>query len=145
MVDVLAQRGDYEAAHRLEGLWNEILAEEDVELLCSYDLDSLDAASHARVLLDACATHSSLVPEEGATLDAAVASALGDVFGPDQGPVLMRVLPTRARLLERMSVGSAILVSLRALDPDAGARVHARARAHMRGLALTPAGPTAPR
>lgn len=143
MVNVLAQRGDHDAAHRLECLWNEILAEEDVELLCSYELDSLDAVSHARVLLDACATHTRLDPEEGsATLDAAVAHALADVFGPDQAPVLLRVLPTRARLRERMCAGSAILVSLRALDPDAGARLHASARTRLRSV--TTAAATAP-
>lgn len=139
MVDVLAKRGQIGAAHQLELLWNEILAENDARLLCSYELDALDPATHARVLHDVCATHSDLVPEEGPALNDAVSFALDDVFGPDDARLLRRVLPTRPRLLERMSMGSAILVSLRALHPTLGDQVARRARSRIADLMVTPA------
>lgn len=145
LVDVLARRGQLDAADRLERLWNEILAEDHVELLCSYDLDALDPGAHARVLLDVCCTHSRLCSEDGDALDAAVADALRDVFGPEQATLLRRILPTRARLLERMSAGSAILVSLRSLDAGVGAEVHRRARLHMTRPVTIPGPRIAPR
>lgn len=131
IVDLLVKRGEITAANELEKLWNELLAEEDAQLLCSYELDALDPTAHARVLLDVCETHAQLVPEEGADLDAAVDAALVEVFGTDEVPAIHCVAPTHAHLLDRMSVGSAVLVSLRALDPIVGDEVAHRARAHV--------------
>lgn len=131
MVDVLAQQGRYDGAARLEDLWNEILAEDDLELLCSYDLDALDPTAHARVLLDVCSTHAQLEIDDGAALDDAVKAALRDRFGDEQANLLVRVLPARHRLLLRMHHGSAILVSLRSIDPAMGAEIHRLARSRL--------------
>lgn len=145
MVDVLAKSGRPEAANRLEALWNEIIAEADLQLLCSYELDVLDPAAHARVLLDVCHSHTDLVPEEGPALDGAVSRALDEVFGPEEARVLRRVLPTRSLLLERMSAGSAMLMSLRALHPELGEEVAHRARRHIATRAAITAATRAPR
>jgi hypothetical protein len=37
LVDVLASRGDFAAAVRLEGLWNDLLRREQIRLMCGYD------------------------------------------------------------------------------------------------------------
>lgn len=131
MVDILTHEGDLDAAHRLEQLWNEIVAESDVHLLCTYSLDALDPATHAKALLDICSTHDECIPSAGGALDAAVNGALEDVFGEEQGQTLGRLLPARSGLLDRMSAGSAILVSLRGIHPVIGERVAVRARARI--------------
>jgi signal transduction histidine kinase len=67
MVDVLNQRGDGEAAVRLEELWNELARERSFSLLCAYRLrgfaDQSDGDRFARI----CATHSDVIPAEGYT------------------------------------------------------------------------------
>lgn len=51
MVGVLCERGRYADAIRLEGMWNELLAEADVSLHCGYALRLFDFAD-ARPYLD---------------------------------------------------------------------------------------------
>lgn len=130
MVDVLVKNGNSRAAHELEKLWNDLLAEEDIQLLCSYEIDELGADAQARVLLDVCETHSDLVPEEGDALDHAVTAALTDIFGPQEAATMRDSLPLRKELLDVMQRPSAILLSLREMDAAVGAEVAQRARVY---------------
>lgn len=128
MVDLLAKNAQPDAALALERLWNEILDESDAELLCSYRLDALEPALYARVLADVCTTHSEVICADAKSMDAAVESALSDVFGADDAGILHRLLPPRHRLLDRMTRGVAVIVALRDIDPALGERVATRAR-----------------
>ena len=81
MVDLL-RRTSFKATLRLEALWNEILVERGIALLCGYSLDTFDAKLYRGVLQQVSGIHSHLIPvEDYARLDAAVDRAYEEVFG----------------------------------------------------------------
>jgi signal transduction histidine kinase len=67
MVDVLYQRGDGDAAMRLEELWSELAHERAFSLLCAYRLRGFADESHRDRFARICATHSQVIPAEGYT------------------------------------------------------------------------------
>jgi hypothetical protein len=62
MVDVLWQRGEREAAIRLEEYWNELGQLQTFSLFCAYRLDPLDGALYGGPLESVCRVHSRLIP-----------------------------------------------------------------------------------
>lgn len=60
MVDVLAARGQYKAAYRLEELWNKLGRRETFTLFCGYASGHFGDPRTANVLADICASHSHL-------------------------------------------------------------------------------------
>lgn len=127
MVNLLWQRGNLPAAQRLEALWNEVIAEEDIRLLCSYAVDNLDARTHAGLLHDVCAGHARLLPEEDdARFEDAVALALAEVLGPGGRGLPGTLRPSTLRIA--MPPGQAVLVALHETQPAVAGRVLAATR-----------------
>ena len=62
MVDVLWQRGEREAAIRLEEYWNELGQLQTFTLFCAYRMDPLDGALYGGPLESVCRVHSHLLP-----------------------------------------------------------------------------------
>jgi len=62
MVDLLWREGNSSAAMRLEDLWNDFLAREDVSLFCAYSMASFFRESDADRVRDICARHTRIVP-----------------------------------------------------------------------------------
>ena len=62
MVDVLWQRGEREAAIRLEEYWNELGQVQTFSLLCAYRMNPLDGALYGGPLESVCRAHSRLLP-----------------------------------------------------------------------------------
>ncbi|HEX6162975.1 MAG TPA: MEDS domain-containing protein [Vicinamibacterales bacterium] len=60
MVDVLAARGNYKAAHQLEELWNDLGRRESYTLFCGYASGHFGDPKTARVLQNICDAHSEL-------------------------------------------------------------------------------------
>ncbi len=60
MVDVLAARGNYRAAHQLEELWNDLGRRESYTLFCGYASGHFGDPKTAKALADICASHSHL-------------------------------------------------------------------------------------
>jgi len=62
MVGVLCQEGNYEAAMKLEDLWNDLRSEYPLSLFCGYPMSSLhhagDRMSHI------CSSHTRVIPDE---------------------------------------------------------------------------------
>ncbi|HTL44394.1 MAG TPA: MEDS domain-containing protein [Vicinamibacterales bacterium] len=58
LVDLLAARGDLDAALRLEQLWNELLDREPITLLCGYDATVFAPDRAAARLRSVCECHS---------------------------------------------------------------------------------------
>lgn len=58
MVDILAQRGDFENVIRLESIWSEVVPDFPVQLLCGYSATSFLPASTHRAMADICCAHS---------------------------------------------------------------------------------------
>lgn len=61
MVDLLWKRGNVAGAIQLEGLWNDLIAEDPFELLCAYPSSHLSGSRLADVN-DVCARHSQVTP-----------------------------------------------------------------------------------
>jgi signal transduction histidine kinase len=65
MVDLLCRDGNFEAAVRLEELWNEIGAGGRLSLLCAYDLSGLGEDAHGPAFERICDVHDRVAPAEG--------------------------------------------------------------------------------
>src|SRR2546423_15262057 len=61
MVDVLWQRGERDAALRLEEYWNELAKRQSFSLFCAYRMDNLDGDGYGP-LECICAAHSHFIP-----------------------------------------------------------------------------------
>jgi hypothetical protein len=132
MVDLLWAES-LEATVELEELWNEVLDDEHLSLLCAYRLDPLDRGVQ-RVFRRVTHCHSELLPEERAeAFDAAVERAYDDVFGADSDwPTLRELLVAHQSLVTRMPAAHAAIFALDALLPAIGDRVRLKARQHYR-------------
>jgi len=64
MVALLWEQGRYEAAIRLEELWNGLAGTHSFSLLCAYPMDSFRNVEHAKPFLDVCNAHSRVRPTE---------------------------------------------------------------------------------
>ena len=62
MVDVLWQRGQQEAAVRLEEFWNELAKLQTFSLFCAYQLDNRDSLSYGGSFECVCKLHTHLIP-----------------------------------------------------------------------------------
>ena len=81
MVDLL-RRTSLTATLRLEALWNELLIERGLALLCGYSLDTFDPKIYRGLLQQVTGSHSHLIPvEDYARLAQAVDRGYAEVFG----------------------------------------------------------------
>jgi PAS domain S-box-containing protein len=64
MVNILWATGNYEAALRLEQLWNQLAREHSFSLLCAYPIAGFNSAKHTDTFLNICAEHSAVFPSE---------------------------------------------------------------------------------
>ena len=129
MVNLLCERAP-EAALDLETLWNEVLAERRVSLLCAYRLDNFDRGVHRRLLHQISHKHSHLVPvEHYQRLESAVDRAYREVFGAEGDTVALRdLLVSGVPTTPAMPPGEAALIALRGLRTDIADAVLERAR-----------------
>jgi hypothetical protein len=65
MVDLLAARGQYKAAHQLEELWNALGRRESYTLFCGYASGHFGDPKTAKFLSDICDAHSELHRKKG--------------------------------------------------------------------------------
>jgi len=131
MVDIL-RRADVAAAMRLERLWNELLRDRQVALLCGYSLDAFDPHIYHGLLQQVSATHSDLIPvDDYARLARAVDRAYADVFGGgDDAQALQHAVLTHYRRAATMPEAEAAILALREFVPDTTDALLARVRRH---------------
>ncbi len=67
MVSVLWAEGQYDAALRLEALWNELHKVHDFVLYCAYPMHQFGVEAMAGPFADVCAAHSRVIPAESYT------------------------------------------------------------------------------
>ena len=90
MVDVLWQRGEREAAIRLEEYWNELGQLQTFSLFCAYRLDPLDGALYGGPLESVCRVHSHLMPaRDQQRIDQAVQEASRKVLDQPLAGILL--------------------------------------------------------
>ena len=64
MVGVLCERGEFEAALRLEQLWNELGRRHPFTLFCAYSQTLFSQAEHSALFEHVCAAHTHVLPSE---------------------------------------------------------------------------------
>lgn len=69
MVALLWMREKYQAAIRLEQLWNALQSEESFFLYCAYPLAGFDRQKHLEDFQRICGEHSEIIPDECVVLD----------------------------------------------------------------------------
>lgn len=95
MVDVLWQRGEREAAIRLEEYWNELGRLQAFSLFCAYRMDPLDATAYGGPLESVCKVHTHVIPaRDAARYDDAVRAAIRKVLDQPLCDVLFSLVPT---------------------------------------------------
>jgi DcmR-like sensory protein len=132
MVDLLWP-DSLQATVELERLWNEVLADERLSLICAYRLDALDRGVQG-VLRQVTHCHSHLLPAENPeAFDAAVDRAYTEVFGVD-GDVrtLRELLVAHERPTTRMPAAQAAMFALESLLPKLAHDVRTKAREYYR-------------
>lgn len=132
MVDLLCKDGNPVAAQRLELLWNEVIDETGIRLLCSYELDLLDASAHGEPLAGACVGHSTLLPTEDMDrFEKAVADTLREEVGPWRATFLEAQFGGARAHGVAMAPAHALLAKAHAHDAALAARLLAGARRHL--------------
>ena len=95
MVALLWADGNYDAAIRLEELWNDLQETYSFSLFCSYPMNGFGGEALAKPLSDVCAGHSQVIPAESYTA----------LIDPDDRLRAITLLQQKARSLE--GLGSA--------------------------------------
>ena len=129
MVDVLWQRGERDAATRLEEFWNELGKLQTFSLFCAYRMDPLDSRQYGGALECVCNTHTHLLPaRDAAAFDEAVQAASSNVLDQPLAQLLLS-LAANHRTPTRMPMGQATLFWLKQNMPRTAEKVLSELRA----------------
>jgi DcmR-like sensory protein len=133
MVDVLWQKGQREAAMRLEEYWNELGTLQTFSVLCTYRLDNLDRKAYGGPLESVCKAHTHLIPvRDYAGFDQAVNAAATKILDAPLAQILLS-LSANHRPATHMPPGQATLFWLRHNMPRTADRVLEEMRARGAG------------
>ncbi len=129
MVDVLWQRGERDAAIRLEEFWNDLARLQTFTLLCAYYIDNLDPEAYAGPLECVCKVHSHLIPTPDYSLfNQAVVDATEKVLDQRLAHMLVS-LSASSKPAAEMPEGQATLLWLKRNMPRTADKVLAEVRA----------------
>jgi hypothetical protein len=129
MVDVLWQRGQREAAIRLEEYWNELGKLQTFSLFCAYRMDPLQLETYGGALQSVCKVHTHLFPAlDGERFTEAVDAASRKVLDQPLAQILLS-LAAHHRPATRMPDGQATLLWLHQNMPRTAAKVLKELRA----------------
>jgi hypothetical protein len=128
MVDLLWQRGEREAAIRLEEFWNDLAGLQTFSLLCAYHMDNLDPAAYSGALDCICRVHSHLIAaRDYKRFNEAVVEASEAVLDETLAQMLLS-LSERHRPQTAMPQGQATLLWLQHNMPRTAEKVLAQVR-----------------
>lgn len=129
MVDLLWQRGERDAAIRLEEFWNDLARLQTFSLLCAYRIDNLDPEAYAGPLECVCKVHTHLIPaRDYASFNQAVIEASEKVLAVPLASMLLS-LSASSRPATVMPEGQATLLWLKRNMPRTAEKVLAEVRA----------------
>ena len=129
MVDVLWQRGEREAALRLEQYWNELGQLQTFSLFCTYHMDPLDSAAYGGPLESVCKAHTHFIPShDPERFDAAVQQVTRKVLDTPLAQILL-TLAAKHRPATQMPAGQATLFWLKQNMPRTAEKVLSELRA----------------
>jgi len=128
MVDLLWQRGEREAAIRLEEFWNDLSGLQTFSLLCAYYMDNLDPGAYSGPLDCICRVHSHLIAaRDYKRFNEAVVEASEAILDQTLARMLLS-LSERHRPPTEMPQGQATLLWLQHNMPRTAAKVLAQVR-----------------
>ena len=131
MVALLWQDGNYDAAIRLEQLWNELGETRRFSLLCAYRGNSLAPEFHGRPAQAIYREHTHLVPpEDYERLTQAVNLAMDEQFGETEAASLRPIIASSKRRLAVLPGAQASLLWIQSHLPDRIDDVLTSARRH---------------
>lgn len=136
MVSLLWQDRRYDAAVRLEELWNELHDSHRFTLLCAYEGSALAPEFHGRCAEQVYAAHSHVLPPNHERLNEAVDRALDEVLGADAAGALRPLIAANRRPIAAMAGAQASLLWLQSNLPDRVDAVLAAARKHFAAAAV---------
>ena len=129
MVDVLWQKGEREAALRLEEYWNELSKLQTFSLLCAYAMDNLDGNAYGGPLECICKAHTHLIPaRDYSRFNHAVTEATKKVLDRPLAQILLS-LSANHRPATHMPSGQATLLWLKHNMPRTAEKVFSEVRA----------------
>jgi hypothetical protein len=130
MVNVLWQRGERDAALRLEEYWNELGRLQTFSLFCAYRMDPFDRDQYGGAIESVCKVHSQLIPAPDAQrFDEAVRAAGRKVLDQPLADLLLALAANHAAAGTQMPAGQAALIWLRQNMPRAADRLFSELRA----------------
>jgi len=133
MVDLLWQRGEREAAIRLEEFWNDLAGLQTFSLLCAYYMDHLDPAAYSGPLDCICRVHSHLIAaRDYKRFNEAVVEASEAILDQTLAHMLLS-LSERHRPPTEMPQGQATLLWLQHNMPRTAEKVLAQVRSRYSG------------
>jgi hypothetical protein len=128
MVDVLWQRGERDAAIRLEEFWNELARLQTFSLFCAYRLDNLDPDAYGGALECVCHAHTHMIPaRDYEAFNDAVMAASKQVLDQPMAQMLLSLSESQ-RPATQMPIGQATLLWLQKNMPRTAQRVLAAVR-----------------
>jgi len=131
MVDILWQRGEKNAAVRLEEFWNELGALQTFSLLCAYGIDPLHPGSYEGGLDRVCRTHTHVIPSRTyKRFNQAVSDALGITLDPPLAHMALKLAASQ-RPHTDMPLGQAALLWLKQNMPRTAERVLEQVRTRL--------------
>jgi hypothetical protein len=136
MVGLLWKTGEYEAAVRLEELWNELLSLSDVSLFCAYPIDVFSAEFQSGKLDALLCAHTHLLPVDTA-LEGALNRAMDEVLGPRVNSLRPLIQTNHRPSWAAIPKAEALVLWLRNNLPGSADEILARARAYYQPEALS--------
>jgi len=131
MVDVLWQRGERDAAIRLEEFWNDLARLQTFSLLCAYYMDHLDGTAYAGPLECVCKVHTHLIPHRNyGVFNDAVIEASEKILDKPLSRMLLS-LAAHNKPATHMPEGQATLLWLKRNMPRTAEKVLAEVRARL--------------
>jgi hypothetical protein len=129
MVDVLWQKGQREAAIRVEEYWNELGRLQSFSLFCAYYMDPLDSKTYGGALESVCKAHTHLIPvRDYARFNQAVTEATKKVLDQPLAQILLS-LSANHPPVTHMPPGQATLLWLKQNMPRTADKVLSEVRA----------------
>jgi MEDS: MEthanogen/methylotroph, DcmR Sensory domain len=122
MVDVLWQRGERDAAIRLEEYWNDLGKLQTFSLFCAYRMDPLDRDQYGGALESVCNVHSHLIAGDAQRFDEAVQAASRKVLDQPLADLLLSLAANHQRTTQ-MPMGQATLFWLKQNMPRTADKV----------------------
>ena len=130
MVDILWQRGEQQAAIRLEEFWNDIAQLQTFSLLCAYAMDPLRGDTYAG-LESICRCHTHLIPaRDYERFNEAVYESSKDILDQPLAQMLLS-LAANHRTHTEMPLGQAALIWLKQNMPRTADRVLGQVRTRL--------------